>query len=183
MRPYPMLVDPFGVLIPRIPFVQRDVVQLAYPPQLILERYLPVVLLLTLYIRYHGIHVTVAHAEPTPNRAASSSLECPRCEGGRRSQRPIPVLPIKTMEQTPALLIDPTGRARFHRPHNLRQVHLFSQEEKDMHMVSRPAHLNGRTPVIVENLRHIRMHLRQMRLRNRVRPTLRREHQMDVYLR
>ena len=36
-RPYPMLFDPCGVLIPRIPLIQIDIIQLAYPPQLILE--------------------------------------------------------------------------------------------------------------------------------------------------
>ena len=38
------------------------------------------------------------------------------------------------------------------------------------------------TRVRLENLRHIRVHLRQMLFRYRVRPPLGGEHQMDVYL-
>lgn len=155
-----MLFDPCGVLIPRIPLIQIDVIQLAYPPQLILERYLLVMLFLPLDIRHHGIHVTVAHAE-----------------------RPITILPCEMTERIARLLVDPSGRARFHRSHNLRQLHLFTQQEQNMHVVRGPAHLYGRAPVVVEYLRHIRVNILQIRLGYRVRPAFGGKHKVDVYLR
>ena len=72
-----------------------DIVQLAYFTELVLERHLLVVLLLPLDIRHHRIHMTVAHAE---------------CA--------ITLLPEKLMERVIVLLIDPSGRTRFHRPHD-----------------------------------------------------------------
>ncbi len=62
------------------------------------------------------------------------------------------------------------------RPDNFRQIHLFAKEEQDMYVVGGSPHLYGRTPVVIENLRHIRVHLRQMLFRYRVRPPLGGEH-------
>ena len=47
-------------------------------------------------------------------------------------------------------------------------------------MIGRSPNLYGRTPVVIENLRHIRMHLRKVRLRNRIRPSLGGKNEMYV---
>jgi hypothetical protein len=86
-------------------------------------------------------------------------------------------------ERIARLLVDPSGRARFHRSHNLRQLHLFAQQEQNMHMICGAAHLYGRAPVVVEYLRHIRVNILQIRLGYRVRPPFGGEHEVDVYLR
>ena len=117
------------------------------------------VLLLPLDIRRHGIHVAVAHAE-----------------------RAIPVLPCEMMERTPRLLVNPSCGAGFHRTNNLRQTGLFAQKEQDMHVICSSTHLYGRTPVVVEYLCYICVHLRQVVLGYRVRTTLGRKHEVDVYL-
>ena len=150
----------FGVLIPRIPFVQLHVIQLAYFAQLVLERHLLVVLLLTFDVCHHRIHVAVAHAK-----------------------RPIPILPCEMPERIAGLFVDPSGRARLDGTHDFRQIHLLAQQKQNVHMVRGAANLDGRTPVIIEYLRHVRMYLLQVRLGDRVRATLGGEHQMDVYFR
>ena len=134
-----------------------DIVQLAYFTELVLERHLLVVLLLPLDIRHHRIHMTVAHAE---------------CA--------ITVLPEKMMVQTTVLLIDPSRRARFYRSHNLRYIRLFPQHEQNVDVVRCATHLNSRTTVVVEYLRHIGMYLRQMLFGYGVCAPLGREHQMYV---
>lgn len=134
-----------------------DIVQLAYLAELVLERHLLVVLLLPLDIRHHRIHMTVAHAE---------------CA--------ITVLPEKMMVQTTVLLIDPSRRARFYRPHDLRQIRGFAQEEEDVDVIRCATHLNGRTSVVVEYLRHIGVHLQEVLFGYGVRAALGREHQMYV---
>ena len=154
-----MLFGPLQGLIPRIPLIQIDVIQLAYPPQLILERHLLEMLFLPLDIRHHGIHVTVAHAKRT-----------------------ITILPCEMTERIARLLVDPSGRARFHRSHNLRQLHLFAQEKQNMHVVRGATHLYGRTPVVVEYLRHIRVNILQIRPGYRVRPAFGGKHLVNIYL-
>ena len=134
-----------------------DIVQLANLAELVLKRHLLVVLLLPLDIRHHRIHMTVAHAECT-----------------------ITVLPEKMMVQTTVLLIDPSRRARFYRSHHLRQIRLFPQHEQNMDVISCATHLNSRTTVVVEYLRHIGMYLREVLFWYGLRATLGREHQMYV---
>ena len=114
--------------------------------------------LLAMDVFHHGIHVTVAHTE-----------------------RAITILPTKMVERIAVHLVDPTGCARFHGTDNLRQIHLFAEEEEGMNVVGRSSYLYGRTPVVVEYLRHIGVNLRKVRLGDRVRPPLGREHQVDVY--
>ena len=160
VNPYPMLFDPFGVLIPRVPFIQLDVVQLAYLAQFILERHLLVVFLLSLDICHNRIHVTVAHAKRT-----------------------IPVLPCEMAEWIAGLFIDPSGRAGFDGPDDFRQIHLLAQQKQNVHMIRGTAHLDGRATMVIEYLRHIRVHVRQIGLGNRVRPAFGGEHQMNIYLR
>ena len=147
-------------LIPRIPLIQIDVIQLAYPPQLILERHLLVMLFLPLDIRHHRIHVTAAHAKRT-----------------------ITILPCEMTERIAHLFVDPSRCARFHRSHHFRQIHLFAQEKQNMHMICGAAHLYGRAPVVVEYLRHIRVNILQIRLGYRVRPAFGGKHQVNIYLR
>ena len=118
------------------------------------------VLLLPLDISHHRIHMAITHAE-----------------------RAITVLPTKMMDWIPILLVDPSRRARFHRPHHLRQIHLLAQQKQDVHMVCGAAHLYGLTPVVIEYLRHIRVHLLQIRLGDGIRPPFGGKNQMDVYLR
>ena len=151
---------PRGPSFPRETLIQTDTVQLANPTKLVLERYLLVMFLLPLNIRHHRIHMTVAHAERT-----------------------IPLLPEKMMVQTTVLLVNPSRRARFNRPHDFRYIRLFPQHEQNVDVVRRAPHLNGRTSVVVEYLRHIGMHLRQMLFGYGVRPPLGREHQMYVNFR
>lgn len=106
-----------------------------------------------------SIHVAVAHA---------------KCA--------IPILPCEMAERIARLLIDPSRCARFHGPHNLRQIHLLAQQKQNVHMIRGAAHLYGRTPVVVENLRHICLHLLQIRLWHRIRTAFGGEHQVDIYL-
>ena len=117
-------------------------------------------LFLPLDIRHHGIHVTVAHAKRT-----------------------ITILPCEMTERIARLLVDPSGRARFHRSHHFRQIHLFAQEKQNMHMICGAAHLYGRAPVVVEYLRHIRVNILQVRLRYGIRAPFGGKNQVDVYLR
>ena len=107
------VVYPFqGTLIPCITFVQTGIVQLANFAELVLERHLPVVVLLAFDIVHHRIHMAVAHAE-----------------------RAITVLPTKMMERIAIHLVDPSRRTRFHGAHNLRQIRGLAQEEQYVDVV------------------------------------------------
>ena len=116
------------------------------------------VLFLAFDVRDYRIHMTVAHAE---------------CA--------ITVLPEKMMVQTTVLLIDPSRRARFYRSHYLRYIRLFPQHEQNVDVVRCATHLNGRTSVVVEYLRHIGVYLGQMRFGYGFGSALGREYQMYVY--
>ena len=115
------------------------------------------VFLLTFDVGHHGIHMAVAHAEGT-----------------------ITVLPIKTVEQTAVFLVDPSRGARLDRSHDVRQIHLFPQEEQDVDMVSCAAHLYGWTPVVVQYLGHVGVNLGQMLFGEGLRSAFGGEHQMYV---
>ena len=125
--------------IPRIPFVQSGIIQLAYPAEFVLERCLLVVFLLAFDVGHHRIHMAVAHAERT-----------------------ISVLPTKMMERIGVLLVDPSRGARFDGTHDVRQIHLFPQEEQYVDMVGGAAHLDGGTPVVVEYLGHVGVNFGQV---------------------
>ena len=115
------------------------------------------VFLLTFDVGHYRIHMAVAHAE---------------CA--------ITILPIKTVEQTAVLLVDPSRGARLDRTHDVRQIHLFPQEEQDVYVVGGAAHLYGGTTVVVQYLGHVGVNLGQVLFGEGLGSAFGGEHQMYV---
>ena len=115
------------------------------------------VFLLALDVGHYRIHMAVAHAERT-----------------------ISVLPTKMMEWVGVLLVDPSRGARFDGTHDVRQIHLFPQEEQDVYVVGGAAHLYGGTAVVVQYLGHVGVNLGQMLFGEGLRSAFGGEHQMYV---
>ena len=84
------------------------------------------------------------------------------------------------MKRIVVFFVNPSRRARFYRTNYFRQIHGFPQQKQNVDVVGRTTHLNGRTSVVVEYLRHIGVHLREMRFGDGFGSAFGREYQMYV---